>query len=387
MQSVLITGAGGFIGRNLRAHLLGRTDLRVLTAGRDTSAADLQDAVAAADAIIHLAGVNRPVDPAEFTRVNAGYTDQLIQIIAATPRPRHLIFGSTSQAENHSAYGNSKLLAEQNLRHLASHHPVTVSAFRLKNVFGKWCRPNYNSVVATFCHNIARDLPIEVHDPQRFLELLYIDDVVAAINDELNAPPPGGGFHYRGSSIPSTTISLGDLASHIQSFKEIHSTLLLPDFSSRFLHQLYATFLSYVAPDTAMYRLHARHDSRGSLAEFIKSPTSGQIFVSRTRPGVTRGNHYHHTKTEKFLVLEGDGLIRLRQINHDLVVEHRVSGKDYCVVDIPPGYSHSITNVGVTDLITLFWASEIFDARCADTYPLPTGCGGRSSMDARADAA
>lgn len=371
MHTVLITGAGGFIGRNLCVHLRARPDLQVLTASRDTPEAVLQDAVTKADTIIHLAGVNRPSDTTDFARVNTGYTELLIQMVAGTPRPKHLIFGSSIHAESQSAYGNSKRLAEERLQHLASHHPVTVSAFRLKNVFGKWCKPNYNSVVATFCHNLAHDLPFEIHDPNRTIELAFIDDVVAAITESLIGPPSPAGFYYRGSEIPTTTLSLGELASHLRCFHEMPATLLIPNFSSRFLQQLYATFLSYAAPNATIYRLDARHDPRGSLAEFIKSPSSGQIFVSRTRSGVTRGNHYHHIKTEKFLVLEGDALICLRQIDGDEIIEHRVSGTDYCVVDIPPGFTHSISNTGVKDLITVFWASEIFDADRPDTLPLP----------------
>lgn len=387
MHTVLVTGASGFIGKNLCVHLGNRADLTVLTAGRGTSEATLEDAISVADTVIHLAGVNRPLSNSDFDHGNVCYTKMLTKLLASSVRPRRVIFTSSVQAETDSPYGCSKRRAEDCLRELSSSHPMHVSVFRLKNVFGKWCRPNYNSVVATFCHNIANALPIEIHDPHRLLELIFIDDVVRAIERELLLPLDEYSFLFRGNDIPSTTISLGELASQIQSFREMHTNLLIPDCSSKFSHQLYSTYLNYVGPDSAGYRLPARQDTRGSLAEFIKSKTAGQIFVSRTRPGATRGNHFHHTKTEKFLVLEGEGLIQLRELNGQAIVEHRVSGSDYYVVDIPPGYTHSITNVGARDMVTLFWASELFDPNNTDTFPLAVTRQSDSSAPVRGNAA
>lgn len=371
MPTVLVTGANGFIGRNLCARLRERADLAVLTAGRNTPDSVLERAVATADVIVHLAGVNRPPDPSEFDRGNIGYTKTLARMVSKLPRPRRIIFASSIQAGNDTPYGQSKRTAEEHLQNLAEDHPVAVSVLRLLNVFGKWCRPNFNSVVATFCHNIANDLPINIHDPARVVDLVFIDDVIEAIEREIESPIVPHEFRYCAAEIPSSKVTLEDLANHLRTFREIRTSLLIPDLSTRVLQQLYATYLSYVQPKETAYSLHARHDTRGSLAEFLKSEAAGQIFVSRTRPGITRGNHYHHTKTEKFLVLEGEGLIELRQIDSDAKVEFRASGTDYRVVDIPPGYTHSITNVGDSDLVTLFWASEIFDANRADTFPLP----------------
>jgi UDP-2-acetamido-2,6-beta-L-arabino-hexul-4-ose reductase len=371
MPAVLVTGANGFIGRNLCAHLRERADLALLTVGRDTPDSVLEEAIAAADVIVHLAGVNRPPDPSEFDRGNIGYTETLARMVTKSPRQRRIIFVSSIQADNDTPYGQSKRTAEECLQNLAQDQPLAVSVLRLRNVFGKWCRPNYNSVVATFCHNIANDLPIDIHDPDRPLDLVFIDDVVEAIEREIESPIVPHEFRYCGAEIPISKVSLGDLANHLRTFREIRTSLLIPDLSTRVLQQLYATYLSYVEPKEAAYSLQARHDARGSLAEFIKSEAAGQIFVSRTRPGIMRGNHYHHTKTEKFLVLEGEGLIQLRQIDNDARVEFRVSGTDYRVVDIPPGYTHSITNTGDGELITLFWVSEIFDPNRADTFPLP----------------
>lgn len=371
MLTILVTGANGFIGRNLCAHLRERSDLSLLTVGRDTPMTGLEQAIATADVIVHLAGVNRPSDNSEFDQVNIGYTETVAQLITASPKPRRIIFTSSIQAGNDTPYGRSKQSAEECLQTLARNQPVSVSVFRLRNVFGKWSRPNYNSVVATFSHNVANDLPIDIHDPARTVDLVCVDDVIDEMMHEIAAPIVPHEFLHRGAEIPTATVSLGDLAGHLRKFREIRDSLLLPDFSTRFLQQLYATYLSYAEPAAAAYSLQARHDARGSLAEFIKSEAAGQIFVSRTRPGVTRGNHYHHTKTEKFLVLEGEGLIELRHIDGDTRFDFRVSGTDYRVVDIPPGYTHSITNVSDKEMVTLFWASEIFDSNRADTFPLP----------------
>jgi UDP-2-acetamido-2,6-beta-L-arabino-hexul-4-ose reductase len=238
-------------------------------------------------------------------------------------------------------------------------------AHRLKNLFGKWCRPNYNSVTATFCYNIAHDLPIDISDPAREMELTYIDDVVSAFQAELAPGVPG--FRYAGQ-LTSNRVTLGELAETIRAFRRMRSDLQAPDYSQPFIRALYATYLSYLDPADFGYSLASKADQRGSLAEFIKAPAIGQVFVSRTRPGVTRGNHYHHTKVEKFLVLQGEAVIRLRHILETEAVEYRVRGEDYRVIDIPPGYTHSIQNVGDGEVVTLFWADEVFDPDRSDTY-------------------
>jgi UDP-2-acetamido-2,6-beta-L-arabino-hexul-4-ose reductase len=275
---------------------------------------------------------------------------------------------SSVQAALETPYGLSKRNAEDALREFAAQSGAQICIYRLNNVFGKWCRPNYNSVVATFCHNIAKDLPIEISDPNRELELVYVDDVVKAFLAELSVHPGSNGG-YR--DIPSFKLTLGDLAGRIQSFHDMRANLLAPDFAIRFNQQLYATYLSYVPDEARRQQLQVKSDQRGGLAEFIKSTSFGQIFISRTRPGVTRGNHYHHTKTEKFFVVEGEGVIRMRHIENDEVVEYRVRGEDFQVIDIPPGYTHSIENAGAKEMVTLFWSSEVFDADRPDTYYLP----------------
>jgi UDP-2-acetamido-2,6-beta-L-arabino-hexul-4-ose reductase len=371
MKGVLITGARGFLARNLVAHLQDREDVRLWRFDLKEPEEALREAARDAGVVFHLAGVNRALDLGEFEAGNAGFTGELCNLLREAGRTPRVIYSSSIQAELDNPYGVSKRHGEQVLRRFADDTGAPVSIFRLKNVFGKWCRPNYNSVVATFCHNIARDLPIQVTDPNRGVELVHVDDVVAAMLREMEraADSPGGVTMCDG--IPSHRLTLGDLAGRLQMFREMQQSLQTPDFSERFNQQLYATYLSYLPAEHWEYGLDIRSDDRGNLAEFIKSAWFGQVFVSRTRPGVTRGNHYHHAKTEKFLVLSGEGLIRLRQIEGNEILEYRVRGDDYRVVDIPPGYTHSITNVGSEEMITLFWASEIFDPDRPDTYFLP----------------
>jgi UDP-2-acetamido-2,6-beta-L-arabino-hexul-4-ose reductase len=371
MKTVLVTGAKGFLGRNLTARLKLRADVRLLTHELDDAAEELPRRAAAADVVFHLAGVNRPRDPVEYAAGNAGSAAELCRALARRAAPPQIIFSSSIQAELDNPYGRSKRAAEAIFRRFARRSGALLAVFRLKNLFGKWCRPNYNSVTATFCHNIARGLPITISDPTQEISLSHVDDVTAAMLAEMDLP----GHHPRcivaADRIPSRTITLGELAERILAFRDMRRTLRLPDFSDRFNRQLYGTYMSYLEPEQAEYGLEALRDRRGSLAELLKSAGGGQIFVSRTAPGVTRGNHYHHLKAEKFIVLAGEGLIRLRQVESDEIHEYRVRGEDYRVVDILPGFVHSITNIGQDDLVTLFWSDEIFDPARADTHPMP----------------
>jgi UDP-2-acetamido-2,6-beta-L-arabino-hexul-4-ose reductase len=376
MTRILITGGRGFLGRNLADHLLERKDCVTTIVGREDSVEDLRNWLLEADVVFHLAGVNRPQNPADFERGNAGFTEQLCQILRERRRTPKIVFSSSIQAELDNLYGASKAKAEEALQTFASETGACVRIYRLKNLFGKWCRPNYNSVTATFCHNIAKDLPISVSDPAHEVEMSYVDDVVSAFLAEIDGQQAGG---EAGAEIPSYRIQLGDLAGRIQAFHEMRTTLTLPDFSDWFNRALYATYLSYVAPAARGYNLEIKSDARGSLAEFIKEKHFGQIFVSRTKPGVTRGNHYHHTKTEKFFVVEGEGLIRMRAVEGGPVEAYSVTGSAYRVIDIPPGFTHSIANVGTKEMVTLFWSSEMFDPNRPDTYYLPVDFEERSN--------
>jgi len=371
VKLVLITGAKGFLGRDLAVHLSRRDDVCLLQFDLDNSKAELREWLSQADVVFHLAGVNRPQNAEEFEAGNASFTQTLVDTLRKSGRKPHIIMSSTIQAALDNSYGQSKRHAEQILERFAAETGTRVSVFRLKNIFGKWCRPNYNSVVATFCHNIANDLAIQVSDPDRELELVYVDDVVEAFIREMEERPIRATVFVDPDPIPSYTITLGDLAGRIQFFREMQHTLQIPDFSIPFNRQLYATYLSYVPPERWEYGPDIKTDQRGNLAELVKSPHFGQIFVSRTKPGITRGNHYHHTKTEKFIVISGEGLIRFRQIHGNEILEYRVRGEDYRIVEIPPGFTHSITNIGTTEMITLFWASEPFDPDRPDTYFLP----------------
>ena len=366
-MNILVTGARGFLGRNLAAHLQPREGCAVALIDVESTAADLRSALKTADIVYHLAGVNRPETAAEFEAVNAGFTREICGILREFGRAPVIVMSSSIQAGLENPYGVSKLHAEDALHQFAAQSGARVRIYRLKNVFGKWCRPNYNSVVATFCHNVANDLPIQISNPARELDVVYVDDVVNAFLAEL----PGGPAPTAPGEIPSVTLTLGDLAGRIQSFHNMRSNLLTPDFAVRFNQQLYATYLSYVPEETRRQHLKINSDRRGGLAEFIKSKSFGQIFISRTKPSITRGNHYHHTKTEKFFVVEGEGIIRMRHIESSEVSEYSVRGEDFQVIDIPPGYTHSIENVGTGEMVTLFWASEIFDPDRPDTYFLP----------------
>ena len=366
---IVITGAKGFIGKNLAAALNPRPDVTVREFDQDNSPQDLADMLAAADWVFHLAGVNRPRDEAEFQIGNVDFTTMVCDQLLRLGRPTPIVLASSIQALLDNPYGASKRQAEEVVRQYAERSGAPAIIYRLKNVFGKWCRPNYNSVVATFCHNIAHDLPLTISDPSKLLELIYVDDVVAQFVQEL-AAGSAAGVTYR-EVTPVYQVTLGRLAELIHSFRQMRQTLVVPDQSDELTHRLYGTYLAYLEPDDFAYALDKKCDPRGCLAEFVKAASFGQLFVSRTLPGVTRGNHYHHTKTEKFMVVEGEAVIRFRHLLGGETIEYRVRGEEFRVVDIPPGYTHSIENVGQGELITLFWASEVFDPSRPDTQALP----------------
>jgi UDP-2-acetamido-2,6-beta-L-arabino-hexul-4-ose reductase len=362
---VLVTGSSGFVGKNLCVELRQRKDVELITYDLGDSAKTLRRGLAEADLVFHLAGVNRPEKVEEFQTGNVGFLTEVLQGLAASGRKAKVVLTSSIQAERDNPYGKSKLGAEAELRRYCEGTGAEGIVHRLKNLFGKWCRPNYNSVVATFCNAIANGLPFQVSDPGNAVDLTYVDDVVRALLAELDRPRQGG-LRFA-EPLPSTRTTLGELVTLLGSFRSHRGNLVLPDYSNPFVRALYATYLSYLKPEEYGYGLDIKADNRGSLAEFIKSPHFGQIFVSRTKPGVTRGNHFHHTKTEKFMVVQGEGTIRLRQIHGDHVVEFRCRGEEYRVVDIPPGYTHSIENVGAGEMVTLFWSSEQFDPANPDT--------------------
>ena len=366
MKTVLVTGSEGFIGKNLVEALKRRNDVRLLFFDLGVNEDRLAEFLLTADVVYHLAGVNRPPDPADHAKVNTGLTATITRTLQDAGRLPLLALSSSTQAALDNPYGQSKSKAEEVVEGFARESGAPVRIFRLPGVFGKWCRPNYNSVVATFCSNIANGLPISVSDPEKELRLVYVDDVVSAFLALLEEEPWKPGCERR-SVHPEFCTTLGALVEKIVGFKAIRETLRLPDESDRFTRCLHATFLSYLPRDGFSYALAQKVDARGELAELLKSEQFGQIFVSRTRPGITRGNHFHHSKIEKFCVIDGDAVIRFRHIREKEIVEYKVSGRDFKVVDIPPGYTHSIENVGQQDLIVLFWSNQVFDPLHPDT--------------------
>jgi UDP-2-acetamido-2,6-beta-L-arabino-hexul-4-ose reductase len=365
MITALVTGSEGFIGRNLIEGLEKVPGLRIVKFDVGDQREVLHAGLKTADVVFHLAGVNRPEKEEEFATGNAGLTEAIVSELLSAERRPLLVLSSSIQAEQQNPYGKSKQLAESSVERYGKAGGGSV-IFRLPNVFGKWSRPNYNSAVATFCYNIARGLDITISDPNRHVELVYIDDVVQAFTGLLTDLAFTG--VRRPDVGPVTRISLGSLVAELRGMHEVRSSLRLPDMADHFRRCLFATYLSFLPPDGFAYQLVERQDNRGSLAELLKSPHFGQIFISRTRPGIERGNHYHNTKFEKFCVVEGEAIIRFRHLHSTEILSYPVKGSEFRVVDIPPGYTHSIENVGKGEMVVLFWASEPFDPATPDTY-------------------
>ena len=365
---ILITGYAGFVGKNLVAQLRNQGYDNLLLFERNDTPETLARYASQAAFVIHLAGINRPKDPSEFYSGNAGLTDTLLAFLEQAGSKAPVLVTSSVQAALDNDYGKSKKQAEEAIFAHGKKMGSPVYVFRMEGVFGKWCRPNYNSVVATFCHNIARGLPIQVRDPAFELPLVYIDDVVRCILDALDdrVQKDGEGIcriH------PVHSVTLGRLAELLYSFKESRHTLSVPNLApDSFEKKLYSTYLSYLPADQFKYPLEMHTDDRGSFTEFLRSPERGQVSVNISKPGIVKGNHWHHTKNEKFLVVKGQGLIKLRRIDSEEVLEYPVSGDKLEVVDIPVGYTHSIENVGSEEMVTVMWANEPFDPEHPDTY-------------------
>lgn len=360
---VLVTGSNGFIGRNLMVRLGELAGFEAIGFDREDSLDDLAERVGRADAVVHLAGVNRPKDIKEFSEGNADLTARLCELIAATGRKIPLIISSSIQADLANPYGESKRGAEVAGEALANAgNPVTI--YRLPGVFGKWCRPNYNSVVATFCHNIANDLAIQINDPAANLKLVYVDDVVGEFIRALNAMPVG---LSRGEVSPVYGITLGDLAAQIEAFKNCRESLVSERVGSGLVRALYATYVSYLPPAKFAYDLPMYGDERGVFVEMLKTQDSGQFSFFTAHPGITRGGHYHHTKTEKFLVIKGSARFGFRHVLTNERNEVFTSGDKPQVVETVPGWTHDITNVGDDEMIVMLWANEIFDRARPDT--------------------
>tara|TARA_Y100000815_G_scaffold40195_1_gene33073 strand:+ start:372 stop:1475 length:1104 start_codon:yes stop_codon:yes gene_type:complete len=361
-MKVLITGANGFVGKNLIVHLNERQDVEILTFGRSDNLHALGERVAQADFIFHLAGVNRPQEPEEFSQGNTELTVELCKAIEATGRQIPVVYTSSSQASLDNPYGASKRGAEEALQALSAQHGSPVHVLRLPNVFGKWAKPNYNSAVATFCHNIARDLPVQINDPAAVVTLVYIDDVIAHFLALM------AGEDFGADVKPQYQATVGEIAERLHGFKESRNTLITDRVGDGFVRALYSTYLSYLPPERFNYQVPKHGDPRGMFVEMLKTPDCGQFSFFTAHPGITRGGHYHHTKTEKFLVIKGRARFGFRHMVsgefHELVTE----GDKPEIVETVPGWTHDVTNIGDDEMIVMLWANEIFDRAHPDTY-------------------
>ena len=365
-MNILVTGAKGFLGKNLVAELRNRGYNDIFEFTRESDPTLLEKYTKECDFVFHLAGVNRPKDENEFMEGNVGFTSQLLELLKKCGNKVPILITSSIQAEKDNPYGRSKKAVEDLLLNYYKETDAKVYIYRLPNLFGKWSKPNYNTVVATFCHNIARGLDIQINDPDVELNLCYIDDVLEEFLRALEYNPTMQDDYC---VVPVThTIKLGELADLIKGFKESRTNLSISNMEDSLTKKLYSTYLSFLPEDKFSYDLKMNSDHRGSFTEFIRTTERGQVSINVSKPGITKGNHWHHTKNEKFLVVSGEGLIRFRKIDSDEIIEYRVSGEKLQVVDIPTGYTHSIVNVGENDLVTVMWANECFDPEKPDTY-------------------
>lgn len=372
-KRIVVTGADGFIGRNLCVRLteLGYRQVTAITRSTDWEAT--QQALSSADCVFHLAGVNRPKDTSEFAAGNADLTRDICSVLLEAGSRATFVFSSSTQALTDNPYGRSKRAAEETVQAYGANAAAPVYIFRLTNVFGKWARPNYNSAVATFCHNIARGLPIQVNDPAAALNLIYIDDVVqallACLSSGISKEGQGPCTHFAEVE-PVYETTVGEVAGILQSFSESRTSLITPPVGTGLVRALYSTYLSYLPAEAFSYEVPRHADPRGVFVEMLKTPDCGQFSYFTALPGITRGEHYHHTKTEKFLVIKGTAHFGFRHIATGETYELITHGGEAKIVETVPGWTHNVTNIGEDELIVMLWANEIFDRQRPDTVPL-----------------
>lgn len=369
-MKILVTGADGFIGKNLCLHLAERADVEVIRFTREQSIDQLPELVIQADSVVHLAGINRPKDPVEFAQGNADLTRALCDALTNSGRKIPVLYSSSIQAEQDNPYGLSKRAAEDALLSYGQTAGAAVYLYRLPNVFGKWARPNYNSAVATFCHNISQGLPIQIHDPDARIRLVYVDDVVESFMQVIFGKAPAAGFV---EIAPEYEITVGELARQIRAFKDSRDSLITENVGTGLVRALYSTYVSYLQPEQFSYSVPKYGDERGVFVEMLKTPDAGQFSFFTAHPGVTRGGHYHHSKTEKFLVIKGKACFRFRHMLSGQFYELHTTGEQPEIVETVTGWTHDITNVGNDEMVVMLWANEIFDREKPDTYACPVG--------------
>ena len=365
-MKILVTGSNGFIGKNLIAELKNRGYKDIFEYDLDSTREELDKYTKETDFVYHLAGVNRPKDDKEFLEGNFGFTNVLLEHLIKNNNKAPIMISSSIQAELNNPYGVSKKAGEDLIFNYGKENNVDVFVYRFPNVFGKWSKPNYNSVVATFAYNIANNLPIKVNDPNVLMNLIYIDDLVNELINLLdNKHNQKDKYCY---VEPVHEVKLGKIAELLKKFKNSRKDLSIANMDDEFERKLYSTYLSYLHKDDFIYDLKMNIDERGSFTEFIKTIDRGQVSINISKPGITKGNHWHHSKNEKFLVVSGKGVIRFRKYNETEVIQYYVSGDKLQVVDIPPGYTHNIENLGDKDMVTVMWVNEIYDPNNPDTY-------------------
>jgi UDP-2-acetamido-2,6-beta-L-arabino-hexul-4-ose reductase len=374
-MKVLITGADGFVGKNLRLHLAERKDVQIACFTRTNGVAELPALLEGADFVFHLAGVNRPQDPQEFATGNVDLTQGLCRAVGAlaeaTGKKVPILYTSSTQAGLDNPYGNSKRGAEEALQVAARDFGIPVHVFRLPNVFGKWCRPNYNSAVATFCHNIARDIPIEVNDSAAAVTLVYVDDVIERFLQLMNGADAMVNADGFATVMPQYTTTVGELAWQIQSFKDSRNNLMTDRVGTGLVRALYSTYVSYLPPESFAYTVPQHGDARGVFVEMLKTPDAGQFSFFTAHAGITRGGHYHHSKTEKFLVIRGQACFKFRHMQTGETHELVTTGGKAEIVETVPGWTHDITNIGTEEMVVMLWANEVFDRVRPDTFACP----------------
>lgn len=370
-MKILVTGAKGFVGKNFVTQLRNLGYNEIFEFDIDTEERLLDDYCKECEFIFHLAGVNRPKNESEFMDGNYGFTNSLLDCLKKHKNNCPIMISSSTQAALDNPYGKSKKAGEELIRAFGEATGSKVLIYRFPNIFGKWCKPNYNSAVATFCNNIANGLPITINNRNANVNLVYIDDVVYELIQAIKGNENRVGDFCEVN--PTYNVKLGEIVDALYSFKESRNILSVPDMSCDFEKKLYSTYLSYIPKTSFNYPLKMNIDNRGSFTEFIKTSDRGQVSVNITKPGVTKGNHWHNSKNEKFLVVSGKGVIRFRNMDpgaerESEVIEYFVSGEKLEVLDIPTGYTHNIENVGDSDLVTIMWANEAFDQNNPDTY-------------------